>query len=100
MRIRILHVDGCPHLEPTLELVRSVLVRVGARATVDAIEVKSGREAVRLRFLGSPTVQIDGVDVEPMARTRSDFGVTCRLYGGSGVPPDGMIAAAMHEASS
>lgn len=100
VRIRILHVDGCRHLESTLELVRSVLVREGARATVEVIEVKSGPEAVRLRFLGSPTVQIDGVDVEPTARTRSDFGMACRLYGGSGLPSHGMMAAAMQEASS
>jgi hypothetical protein len=36
--------------------------------------------ARRERFLGSPTVRVDGQDVEPGARERDDFGIKCRLY--------------------
>ena len=55
--------------------------------------------AERERFLGSPTVRIDGQDVDPGAAQRSDFGLKCRLYrsdaGTSGLPPDAWFRAAL-----
>jgi hypothetical protein len=50
-------------------------------------------------FLGSPTVRVDGVDIDPSAAERADFGVKCRLYrsdhGQSPLPPEEWIAAAL-----
>ena len=47
---------------------------------------------MREHFLGSPTVRVDGRDVEPGAEQRQDFGMKCRLYatpdGLRGTPPD------------
>ena len=60
--------------------------------------VQSLEEAVRLRFLGSPTVLIDGLDIDPTARDRTDYAMVCRLYDRSGVPPAEMIADAIREA--
>jgi hypothetical protein len=40
---------------------------------------------------------IDGVDIEPTARTRADFAFVCRSYGNSGIPPVSMIEAAIRE---
>jgi hypothetical protein len=57
-------------------------------------------DAVRLRFLGSPSVQIDGLDIDPMARARTDFTLACRLYGSSGVPPAELIESAIRDASA
>jgi hypothetical protein len=69
------------------------LVRV---ADADAVE--------RLRFLGSPTVRVDGVDVEPGAVGRRDFVFSCRVYptgaGLSGRPDEGRIRIALAESSS
>ena len=100
MHIRVLYFAGCPNSGAALALVRDVVAREAVQATVEPVEVKSQDEAIRLRFLGSPTVQIDEEDVEPAARRRSDFSMSCRLYGNSGVPPAGMIAAAIRGASS
>jgi hypothetical protein len=51
------------------------------------------------RFLGSPTVRVDGVDIDPRAAERVDFGVKCRIYrsdhGQSPLPPEEWIAAAL-----
>jgi hypothetical protein len=56
-------------------------------------------EAVRKRFLGSPTVHVDGLDVEPDAVTRDDYGLQCRVYWHDGrlegAPPSRWIAAAL-----
>jgi hypothetical protein len=88
VRIRVLYFEGCPNQVETLELVRRVALEQGITAAVEAIEVRSPEEATRLRFLGSPSVQIDGVDVDPAARQRSEFAMVCRLYGASGdLPP-------------
>jgi hypothetical protein len=64
---------------------------LGRVESIDAAEAE--------RFLGSPTVRIDGRDVEPGAADRDDFGLKCRLYrsgeGTSGVPPDNWISEAL-----
>src|SRR5262245_5986264 len=100
MRIRIPYFDGCPHWEPTLALVRAVVGRARVDHTIECVQVDSPVEAARFRFLGSPTVQIDGRDIEPSARDRTEFVLGCRLYGGAGVPSADLIRAATHEASS
>lgn len=61
--------------------------------------VESAEAADRERFLGSPTVRVDGVDVEPGAEERTDFGLKCRIYrtpeGMSGMPSPAWIEAAI-----
>ena len=97
MRIRVLHFDGCPNSAPAVELVRRIASLHGLEHSVDVHEVRSIEDARTQRFLGSPTVQIDGVDIEPAARRRFDFGITCRLFGRTGIPPAEMLTDAIHE---
>ena len=99
LRIRLLYVADCPHSDETLDLVRSCARSRRRRILVEQIEVTSGEEAVRLRFLGSPTVQINGVDIDPAARGRTGYALTCRLYEDSGIPSRDMISAAIQEAT-
>lgn len=51
-------------------------------AAIEQIDVETDEDAARHRFLGSPTVQIEGQDVEPAARDRTDFGIGVRYYEG------------------
>jgi hypothetical protein len=95
MTIDILYFDGCPHYEPTVELVRSIVNELGVDATICRIPVDSREAAESAEFVGSPTVRIDGVDIDPEARDQRDYGLTCRRYGSSGVPPREMIEAAL-----
>lgn len=97
MRIEVLYFRGCPNSRATIDLVRRTAVTHGVRSPIETVEVGSLADAVRLRFLGSPTVRVNGVDVDPAARGRSDFGMVCRLYGSSGVPSADAVAAAIHE---
>src|SRR5262245_44210546 len=89
--IRVLYFAGCPHSTPTLELVRRVVSECQVAAIVEPVEVRSEQEAQHLRFLGSPTVLVDGIDIDASARGRSDFALSCRWYGGSGVPAAEML---------
>ena len=95
LTIQILYFDGCPHLEPTVELVRRALSDAGVDADIELLHIDSPELAESSRFLGSPTIRVDGVDIDPGARKRDDFGLTCRRYGDSGVPPREMIVRAV-----
>lgn len=63
---------------------------LGINVHVDVIDVDDPATAERLRFLGSPTIRIDGHDVEPGAEQRGTYAITCRVYhteqGTSGLP--------------
>ena len=97
LRIRVLYFDGCPNSEATFQLVRRIARSQRRGFVLERIEIPSREEADDFRFLGSPTVQINGVDIDPAARERTDFAMVCRLYGDSGVPTAEMIAAAIRE---
>lgn len=56
---------GCGHGKKTLELVRKVLAELAPAARVETVVVGTMDEAARLGFRGSPTVLIDGADIEP-----------------------------------
>jgi hypothetical protein len=98
MRVEILYFDGCPNHAPLVARVPALLRAAGVDAELLSRRVESEQEARALRFLGSPTVRVDGCDVEPEAATRSDYGLKCRLYrsraGVSGRPSDQLIVAA------
>src|SRR5262245_33888261 len=100
MQIDILYFDGCPNHPPTTELVRDVVRTLGIRATIREIEVRDAEDAARLKFFGSPTVQIDGQDVDPEVRTRTDYSFSCRMYGRSGWPLRALLEQALREGRS
>jgi len=100
VQIDVLCVADCPNHAATVQRVREVVERRGWRASIREIEVRDDAEAKALRFLGSPSVRINGMDIDPAARTRQDFGLTCRMYSGAGVPPVPMIEAALDETAT
>lgn len=95
MLIEILCFEDCPNLAPVVKLVHEVVADRGITAEIREVHVQSPEDAVRLEFVGSPSVRVDGVDIEPAARERREFGVSCRMYGTSGVPPRAMIEDAL-----
>lgn len=95
MRVEVLFFEGCPNHKPAVELARAVSRDLGVSGEVDEVEVKTPEDAKRLRFLGSPSIRVDGLDVEPQARGRTDFGFCCRTYGGKGLPSREVVEAAM-----
>ena len=77
-------------------MVKRVIADLGIPADVEEVEVTSPDDVARLRFLGSPTVLVDGVDIEPEARNRADYSYSCRMYSGvSGLPSEKMLIAAL-----
>jgi len=78
--VELLYFDGCPSYEALLLRLRELLRQVNAGDDVILRRIPDERTAQRERFLGSPTVRVDGEDIEPGARERDDFGIKCRLY--------------------
>src|SRR5579862_5876413 len=99
MKIELLYFTGCPHYEAFAPRLDALLAAHGSHVRVRHIEVNNVEQAQRLRFLGSPTVRVDGIDVDPSAVGRTDFGMQCRLYraptGMQGMPPDDLIIEAL-----
>ena len=95
MLVQVLYFEGCPHHRPALELVREVISECGAEAVLEEVEVATAEAAERLRFLGSPSIRVDGVDIEPGAETQGGYALSCRMYGGSGVPPRELLVGAI-----
>jgi hypothetical protein len=79
MRIELLYWDGCPSYPEALALLEAVLAERGLDATVELRRVETDEEARALRFPGSPTIRIDGRDVDP-AGAASRPALTCRIY--------------------
>jgi hypothetical protein len=100
MKIELLYFDGCPSSELLLPRLRKLVADAGLTDQVQLRRVESPEAAVAERFLGSPTVRVDGVDVELQANSRDDFGLKCRLYGTAeglrGTPPDEWITRALN----
>ena len=80
MKVEVLMLDGCPNVQITVDRLMAVLREYDLSLTVSEIKVRDESAARELRFLGSPTVRIDGMDIEPSARQQTGFGITCRTY--------------------
>jgi len=99
MKLELLYFDGCPNHEAFLPRLRALLDREGIEEQVRLRRVESPEAAERERFLGSPTLRVDGRDVDPGAAQRTDYGLKCRLYrtaaGTSGTPADEWVLQAL-----
>jgi len=99
MRIDILTFDGCPNAGPTRALVREAVRLEAVLAEMHFIDVPNLDLAERLRFLGSPSVRVDGEDIEPSAKHQTEYGLMCRTYSygtdATGTPTIAMIRAAI-----
>ena len=75
-KVRVLHMAECPATPGTVRLVESVARGMGISIALEQILVDTPEQAEALAFLGSPTVQVGGRDIESEARSRTDFGLT------------------------
>ena len=94
MKIEVLYVPGCPNYQPTFERIQAVLVSEAVKAGIHGIAVTTEVEAKALSFPGSPTVRVNGEDVEPQQTGVPSL--ACRLYENrSGIPSEELLRAAI-----
>src|SRR5215469_4204687 len=85
MVIEVLYVPGCPNHQGAIANLRSALRFAVVDAPIQEIAVTDDAMARKLKFPGSPTIRIDGSDVE--SNHPESYGLACRLYSnGTGVP--------------
>ena len=102
-RVEILYFDGCPNHEPARALVDRLARELDVEPEIELVQVADPEAAAMLRFLGSPTVRVDGVDVEPGVEERREFAFSCRIYrsdgGASEQPAESWVREALIEAA-
>lgn len=97
--VEVLYVDDCPHYAALVARLPGLADEAGVTVRIRLRCVADETAATREHFVGSPTVLVDGKDVEPGVGERSDFGVRCRLYAADArlqpIPPDRWILDAL-----
>jgi hypothetical protein len=79
MRVEFLFWAGCPSHPKALGDLREALLETGHdpdRVIIREVDSEAGAQAEE--FVGSPTIRIDGVDVQPL--DDEPTGLTCRVY--------------------
>jgi hypothetical protein len=87
MRIDLLYFTGCPSWQDGLKNLKTTLAHEGLQAEIRLVQVEDNDDAERLRFLGSPSFQINDADLWP--EQRETYALSCRLY----ATPQGMQGA-------
>ena len=78
--VEVLYSRGCPCYPDAVALVERVRDELGIAAEVRTVLVPDEGAAERARFPGSPTVRVDGRDVEPGSDPPVEITLDCRLY--------------------
>lgn len=97
--VEILYFDGCPNHRAAIALVERVSRELGIEPDLRLVNVRDQEAAERLRFLGSPTIRVGGVDVDPQTAEQGDYAVSCRIFqteaGFSGQPDERWVRDAL-----
>jgi hypothetical protein len=78
--VEVLYVQDCPHYPEALALVERVRAELGIDAELRTTLIVDQAAAEQARFAGSPTVRVDGHDVEPDSEPVTEYVLGCRLY--------------------
>ena len=99
MKIEILYFKDCPGYKPALALLEQVMLENEISAPILKTEITTEELALQHRFLGSPSLRINGKDIEGSEEV-SEYGLKCRIYldTGSGVPSESMLRQALLQA--
>ncbi len=87
MKIELLYWDGCPSVAEARALLAEALAARGISEPIVEREIVSHEDAVDARFPGSPTIRVDGIDIDPTGAD-SRYALTCRIYR----LPDGRVS--------
>jgi hypothetical protein len=79
VRIEFLYWQECPSHPEAMELLHEVLAERGVETEIEAREIRTQEEATANAFPGSPTIRVDGRDVDP-AGAEAPPSLSCRIY--------------------
>jgi hypothetical protein len=97
-------VAGCPNRDAAIALVYRVCTQLGSPVELRVVDIPDQQAAEQARFLGSPTIRVDGRDVEPGAEECVEYIHSCRLYRGQhslrGLPDPHWVHQALRTAQA
>ena len=96
MRVELLYADGDPAAMPARQNLVEVLTEDAFETPIQMVAVDSAEDAELLDMRGSPTILIDGVDIDP--DWGGAVGLAPRDYGDGPVPPKDLIRRAVERA--
>ncbi len=97
--VELLWFSDCPNHADARRMLAEVIGEVAPGTPIADIDASDPTVAAQLRFPGSPTIRVDGRDVEPGHADPGDYTPRCRLYrtasGLGGLPERGWIEDAV-----
>ena len=94
-RVDVIYFRDCPHVDAARVHVARAFAMAGLLPSWEEHDLGSPGLPADLRRYGSPTILVDGRDVVDAEQSDS---VSCRIYGGDGVPSVACIAQALRYA--
>ncbi|GBD03991.1 hypothetical protein HRbin19_01297 [bacterium HR19] len=93
-KIELRYWKDCPSWPIAIERLKEIINELksqGHEIELTLYEVRTDEEAEELRFPGSPTILVDGKDIDEEGARQNPVGLTCRVYNINGkilpVPP-------------
>jgi hypothetical protein len=80
VNIGVLFIEGCPSVLSIANNIKEVIAEEAVDADISFILIETLEDAKRLHFTGSPTVRINGMDIESSMQTVKDYGLRSRHY--------------------
>jgi len=74
VHVTVLYSEGCPATADTIRLLQDCAAESGIPIDLRTERIDTQDDADRTRFLGSPTVHVDGADIDPSVRGSYVFG--------------------------
>ena len=96
MRVELLYAEDDPASMPARQNLVEVLTEDAFETPIQMVAVDSAEDAELLDMRGSPTIRIDGVDIDP--DWGGPLGLAPRDYGDGPVPPKDLIRRAVERA--
>ncbi|MFN8159920.1 MAG: hypothetical protein U0R52_02590 [Solirubrobacterales bacterium] len=79
-KVQLLWWRGCPSWERALAMLRAEMEARGiGEESLEVVEIRDGEQARSHGFPGSPTIRVEGRDVQP-PDPQGARGLTCRVY--------------------
>ena len=76
MKVKVVSLEKCSANELTISLINEVVNEMEVEINFEHVIVETREDAIAHRHIGSPTVQINNLDIDPGARAINQFGIT------------------------
>jgi hypothetical protein len=76
--ITLLYFDDCPSWKTTLKNLNQVIDADQIPARINLLKIDSPEQAKKERFLGSPSIRVNDIDLWP--EERKNYTLNCRIY--------------------